>query len=78
MLNGFSAPKGANITLTPQSATLRKRDGPVSSSGQGQMRARSKGRVLRLDQIGSMESKSVLVARYRMSIDDARRKWGGP
>jgi hypothetical protein len=46
----------------------------------GQVRARSKGRVLRLNQIASMEQINPfgMPSDIELSIEDARRKWGGP
>ncbi len=46
----------------------------------GQVRVRSKGRVLHLNQIASMEEINPfgLPAGIELSIEDARKKWGGP
>jgi hypothetical protein len=46
----------------------------------GQVRARSKGRVLRLNQIASMKEINPfgLPSDIELSIEDARQKWGGP
>ncbi len=46
----------------------------------GQVRARSKGRVLRLNQIALMEQINPfsMPPDIELSIEDARRKWGGP
>jgi hypothetical protein len=46
----------------------------------GQVRARSKGRVLRLNQIALMEQINPfsLPPDLELSIEDAHRKWGGP
>ncbi len=46
----------------------------------GQVRARSKGRVLRLNQIASMEEINPfgLPSDIELSIEDARQKWGVP
>jgi hypothetical protein len=46
----------------------------------GQVRARCKGHILRLDQIGAMRDINPfsLPPDIELSVDDARRKWGGP
>ncbi len=46
----------------------------------GQVRARSKGRVLRLNQIALMEQINPfgLPPDIELSLEDARRKWGVP
>jgi hypothetical protein len=46
----------------------------------GQVRARSMGRVLRLNQMASMQEINPfgLPSDIELSIEDARQKWGGP
>ena len=46
----------------------------------GQVRSRCKGHILRRDQIGAMRDINPfsLPTDIELSVEDARRKWGGP